>query len=566
MQSQREPTTFSLPADLRKKPHSPAGHPRRDFFGLRRNPFDLTPDPRFLHRTKQAHDTLRVLNRGITQRRGLILLCGAPGTGKTTLLNTALDRMKADSAVRDHRLRTAVIVNPTLSRDELLEAILDEFRVPCASRNKQQRLESLLEMMLDVRRRDGIAILIVDEAQLLTIELLGELLSLLNLQTFTEKLLQIVLSSHQSLEGRLERFAMCHQQPQVAMRCKTTPLSLEETEDYIQHRLSVAGARNRSIFLREAVEAVYAQSGGIPRTVNLLCADALASADLMGVQKVSLQMIEEAAAKTNLCVARSSEIRLHSSGSADFPIAESPAPPPNDEKARSHALLPPKVIPRSPQAFQPPATPIGSKDGVLHHRSSWARCRTRQFDRWCSRNFTRKRCRIWFGELTLAAALLLGMTQAQTYGEPWPRLVRAMCGFAGLILTAVVAGLGVFLLADGEPPEWLGLIASIKRLLKTLMASRLAQRIRFASEWLQEPLLKGLVLPHSWFLQISRVPGRFWPAKAPVPTGRRFGQHPRPTRAGSSIPPSPVRRFLTVPTRRPQPKSRKPSGHLASPR
>ena len=295
MQSQRKPNTFSLDAaELRKQSRSPVGRPRRDFFGLRHNPFNLTPDPRFLHRTKQAHETLRVLHRGITKRRGLILLSGAPGTGKTTLLYTTLDRMKADSAVRN-RLRTAVIVNPTLSRDELLEAVLDEFEVHCASRSKQRRLESLLEMMLDVRRRDGTTVLIVDEAQLLTVELLDELLSLLNLQTFHEKLLQIVLSGHKEHEVRLE------------------------TDDYIQHRLSIAGARSKSIFLREAVEAVYAHSGGIPRTVNLLCADALASADLNGVQQVSLQMIEEAAEKTNLGVAKSFELRLHGSRSADFP-------------------------------------------------------------------------------------------------------------------------------------------------------------------------------------------------------------------------------------------------------
>lgn len=97
------------------------------------------------------------------------------------------------------------------------------------------------------------------------------------------------------------------------MRCKTSPLSLEETDDYIQHRLNIAGARSKSIFLREAVEAVHAHSGGIPRIVNLLCADALASADLKEVQKVSLQMIEEAAEKTNLSVAKSSEHVVHSS-------------------------------------------------------------------------------------------------------------------------------------------------------------------------------------------------------------------------------------------------------------
>jgi general secretion pathway protein A len=554
MQSQRKPNTFSLSVDLCKPSRAPVGRPRRDFFALRHNPFDLTPDPCFLHRTKQAHETLRVLNRAMVQRKGLIVLSGAPGTGKTILLNTALDRMKAHSAA-GNRLRTAVIVNPTLSRDELLEAVLDEFEVPCASRSKQRRLELLLEMLLDVRRRDGNAILIVDEAQLLTLETLDELLSLLNLQTFHEKLLQVVLSGHQELEGRLEKFAISRKQPLVAARCKTTPLTLDETEDYIQHRLSVAGARNRSIFVREAVEAVYTHSGGIPRTVNLLCADALASADLRGVRQVSLQMIEEAAAKTILGVAKSSELHLHSSGSADFAIVDLPALPFNEEKARSPASQPPAVMPRRPRPSPWPSPSVGSKNRVLDNISSWVLCRTRWFDRWCSRNFTRKRCRILFTELALAAALLLGMTEALRYGEPWPHVVRAICGFAGLVLTALAAGLGAFLLMDGEPRGWPDRITSVQSLMKVSMGQ--------LRGWLQGPWLKGSVPLCRWFPPISQVPGGSWTTRANVSAGRRFWQHPRPPAAVrgvarslslSSGQASPARRLVTVLKRRPPPK------------
>ena len=141
--------------------------PSENYFAFRENPFSLTPNPRFLHRTRQAHETLGRLTRGILDRKGLILLSGGVGTGKTTLLYTALHLMSVSPAVQN-KIGTAVIVHPTLTRDEFLEAVLDEFEVPCDSPHRQRRLEALLKMLLEVRRRNGVAVLVIDEAQMLT--------------------------------------------------------------------------------------------------------------------------------------------------------------------------------------------------------------------------------------------------------------------------------------------------------------------------------------------------------------------------------------------------------------
>jgi len=175
-----------------------------DFFGLRENPFSLTPNPRFLHRTRHAHETLGRITRGILDRKGLILLTGDVGTGKTTLLYTALHLLDGNPAVQ-HKIGTAVIVHPTLTREEFLEAVLDEFDVPCGSTRRQARLEALLKMLLDVRRKGRLAVLVIDEAQMLTGELLEEIRTLLELQTSREKLLQIILCGQPGIEAKNKR-------------------------------------------------------------------------------------------------------------------------------------------------------------------------------------------------------------------------------------------------------------------------------------------------------------------------------------------------------------------------
>ncbi len=175
-----------------------------DFFGLRENPFSLTPNPRYIHRTRHAHETLGRITRGILDRKGLILLTGDVGTGKTTLLYTALHLLDGNPAVQ-HKIKTAVIVHPTLTREEFLESVLDEFDVHPASQRRQARLESPAQSaFLEVRRKGGLAVLVIDEAQMLTAELLKEIRSLIELQTTQEKLLQVILCGHPAIAAKID--------------------------------------------------------------------------------------------------------------------------------------------------------------------------------------------------------------------------------------------------------------------------------------------------------------------------------------------------------------------------
>jgi general secretion pathway protein A len=267
-----------------------------DFFGLRENPFSLTPNPRYIHRTRHAHETLGRITRGILDRKGLILLTGDVGTGKTTLLYTALHLLDGNPAVQ-HKIKTAVIVHPTLTREEFLESVLDEFDVHAPSHRRQVRLEALLKTLLEVRRKGGLAVLVIDEAQMLTVELLQEIRSLLELQTTQEKLLQVILCGHPAIEAKIDALNNGAGQHLETVRCTAMPLTQDETRDYVQHRLRIAGSRSDTIFLQEAIQRVHERSAGIPRLVNLLCAQGLSVAASRQTTRVTPRMIEDAAAR-----------------------------------------------------------------------------------------------------------------------------------------------------------------------------------------------------------------------------------------------------------------------------
>src|SRR6202167_4451625 len=264
------------------------------FFGLRESPFNVNPDPRYLFLTKQIQEALAGLTYGIQNRKGFILLTGEVGTGKTTLLNRLLDWLHGQ------RVATAYIFNSKLDSSHLFDFMMAEFEIPCESREKSQVLLRLNHWLLDRYRAGEAAVLIVDEAQNLSDDVLEEIRLLTNLETSTEKLLQIVLTGQPELEEKLKRPELRQLRQRITLRCHTSPLSLEESFGYIAERLRIAGASGEPIFSKEAIQTVHMYSRGIPRVVNLLCEHSLINAYVDSLRPVPAHMVEEVAREFQL--------------------------------------------------------------------------------------------------------------------------------------------------------------------------------------------------------------------------------------------------------------------------
>jgi len=264
------------------------------FFGLRESPFNANPDPRYLFLTSQIREALAGLTYGIQDRKGFILLTGEVGTGKTTLLNRLLDWLHRQ------QVATAFIFNSQLDVSNLFDFILADFEIPCDSREKSQVLLRLNQWLLERYRAGETAVLIVDEAQNLSLPVLEEIRLLTNLETSTEKLLQIVLSGQPELEEKLKLPQLRQFRQRITLRCHTAPLTLEETYGYIAERLRIAGANGEPIFSKEAIQAVHMYSLGIPRVMNLLCEHSLINAYVDHLRPVPVKLVEEVAREFQL--------------------------------------------------------------------------------------------------------------------------------------------------------------------------------------------------------------------------------------------------------------------------
>lgn len=265
-----------------------------NFFGLRESPFNVNPDPRYLYLTRQTQESLANLTYGIQNRKGFILLSGEVGTGKTTLLNRLLDWL------RSQRMSTAFIFNSKLEVSQLFDFMMAEFEIPCESREKSQILMRLNHWLLERYRAGETAVLIVDEAQNLSADVLEEIRLLTNLETSTEKLLQIVLTGQPELEEKLKLPQLRQLRQRITLRCRTAPLSLDETFGYIAERLRIGGANGEPVFSREAIQTIHLYSRGIPRVVNLLCEHSLINAFVDSIRPVPAHLVEEVAREFQL--------------------------------------------------------------------------------------------------------------------------------------------------------------------------------------------------------------------------------------------------------------------------
>ena len=250
-------------------------------FGLRSEPFSLTPDPAFFYLSPDHAEALAGLKIGLENRRGLMLMIAEVGMGKTTLLYSMLDQL-------DPQVHTAYLSNTRLSFDELLQQALADLGNPCASRNRVDLLNTLNTFLHERASTGETAALIIDEAQNLDEETFEDLRLLSNYETYTDKLLQIVLVGQPELDVKLARPNLRQVTERVAVRCHINPLSRAESLRYLEHRLRVAGG-DIQIFTPAALEFIIWKARGIPRRLNILCHSAMLFAYGRGARRVSFR-------------------------------------------------------------------------------------------------------------------------------------------------------------------------------------------------------------------------------------------------------------------------------------
>jgi general secretion pathway protein A len=240
----------------------------RKFFNLQTSPFGTSPDPRFLYMMPHTREALAGLEYGISERKGFTVLTGEVGTGKTTLLRCAL------GSLGQRRVSTSFVFNPLLDPLDFLEFVLTDFGLTPTSRTKSGMLLQLNRWLIERFRMQETCVVVVDEAQNLSWELLEEIRLLTNLESSSEKLLQIVLSGQPELEEKLRHPSVRQLRQRIFLWCRTQPLTAEQTGEYIVERLRIAGT-SETIFSPEAIQLIYTYSRGIPRTINLICEHSL---------------------------------------------------------------------------------------------------------------------------------------------------------------------------------------------------------------------------------------------------------------------------------------------------
>jgi general secretion pathway protein A len=289
------------------------------FFGFRERPFELVSNTKFLFLTSRQREALSNLQYGLTTARGLTLLLGEAGTGKTTLIQAAV------AALKDGSVQYVLVSNPTLTRSEFYEFLARTFRLaPDAAASKTRFLFELRRVLLERHAAGVLSALIMDEAQSIPYELLEEIRLLSNMETPTAKLLNVVLAGQPELAGRLNEASLRQLKQRISLRCELTPMDLPETASYIAGRIRVAGGRPELVFTREAVSAIFQASGGLPRMINVICDNALVGGFAAQVKPLSAAFVAE--------VCRDFDYASSAAPAASFSVQEEPEEAPVVER------------------------------------------------------------------------------------------------------------------------------------------------------------------------------------------------------------------------------------------
>jgi type II secretory pathway predicted ATPase ExeA len=272
----------------------------RHFYSINDFPFGACPDPRFLYKMPHVQEALACLQYGIASRKGFVVLTGEVGTGKTTLLKSVL------SSFTDRRISTAFVFNPRLDTLDFLEFVLADFGIPTNPRGrpgmpqtKSGMLMQLNRWLIDRFRNGELCAIVVDEAQNLSWELLEEIRLLTNLETSSEKLVQIVLSGQPELEEKLRDPSVRQLRQRISLWCRTRPLTFDETKAYVTNRLRLVGA-TQPIFSPDAVQVVHQYSKGIPRIINLICEHSMISAYVEQIKPIPPRIVESVCKELDL--------------------------------------------------------------------------------------------------------------------------------------------------------------------------------------------------------------------------------------------------------------------------
>ena len=262
----------------------------REYFGLRENPFSIAPDPRYLFLTQGHREALAHLLYGITTDGGLVLLTGEIGAGKTTICRSVIEHLPANTEI-------AFILNPRLSADELLATVCDEFGIgyPQGTTSVKVLVSAIYKFLLDVHAKDKRAILIIEEAQNLSADVLEQVRLLTNLETNERKLLQVIMVGQPELRDLLARPELKQLSQRITARYHLGGLSKQELPAYIRHRLSVGGLVRDRLFPRSVVGPLFRMTGGVPRLVNVICDRALTGAFVQGKERVDRHTLKTAA-------------------------------------------------------------------------------------------------------------------------------------------------------------------------------------------------------------------------------------------------------------------------------